>query len=285
MAKNTSVLVTFVNRQGKVVKELCHNPDTCREHAPYIYGTGRKALNADVLDIPQDGITPLDALYRNAEDAETVFNTKSELAFGSKDENILIELSFDEDPVIRGCVAANRYTSKHVLKRLYNTKDPSADYIWKAVVGNPNAPYGILSNAAISRDEEVRRLVASNPRAAGWMLQYIAPRTGDYVTQELIAQHPHTPSGTIDFLSKSDDVNIRSYAATNKNIKEETLQRLANDYEPIVRAGAAYNGNITDEMALMFATDAPIVRRGLARNPWRYKFSPDVQAAIALLGE
>jgi hypothetical protein len=284
MAKNNSVLVTFVNRQGKVVKELCHNPRTCREHAPYIYGEKNKAMNVDVMELPEEGITTLDAIYRNV-DAEQVFNTKSELAYSSKDENVLADLSFDQDPLIRSFVASNPNTSKHVLKRLYNEKTPEADYIWKAVVGNPNAPYRVLSNAALSRDEKTLRILASNPAAAGWMLQVITPKIGDPITLELIAQHPKTPSGTLDYLSKHEDQIVRSYAATNRNMKLETLQRLAAEDVPVVRAGVAYNGNITDEMALDFVADTSLVRRGLARNPYRSKFSAEVQVAIALLGD
>lgn len=283
MAKNNSVLVTFVNRQGKIVKELCHNPNTCREHAPYIHGVGKAKGDFNVIEVPEDGLSAIEAIFRNV-DEEQAFNTKSDLAYASKDTQILTELSFDADPVIRAQVASNSNTSKHILRRLYNEKTPEAEYIWKAVVGNPNAPYAVLSNAALSRDENILKILVSNRRAAGWMIQVAAKKVGDPVTLELIAQHPHTPAGTLDDLSNNLDSNVRSYAATNKNMKLETLQRLADDV-PVVRAGVAYNGNITDEMALSFATDTAIVRRGLSRNPYRSKFSDEVQTAIALLGD
>jgi hypothetical protein len=142
----------------------------------------------------------------------------------------------------------------------------------------------VLANAALSRDEKTLRILANNPAAAGWMLQVITPKIGDPVTLELIAQHAKTPSTTLDYLAKHEDDLVRSYTATHKNIKFETLQRLSDDV-PVVRAGVAYNGNITDEMALNFAADTALVRRGLARNPYRAKFSPEVQVAIALLGD
>lgn len=283
MAKTNSVLVTFVNRQGKTVQELCHNPNTCREHAPYIHGKSARAINADVLQLSDEGVSALDAIYNNAGSEEDIFNTKRELALASKDKDIIAELSFDSDPIIRAYVASNPYASKHVLKRLYNDRDVNAHYIWKAVIGNPKAPYSVLSTNALSRDENVKRIMASNPATAGWMLQYMAPRTSDVETLKLIAQHRFAMPSTLDHLAKHEDSTVRSYAAAHRNMKEETLIRLYETDVPVVRAGVAYNPTISDDLALKLAVDVPMVRRGLARNPNRYAFSDDVQSILAIM--
>lgn len=86
--------------------------------------------------------------------------------------------------------------------------------------------------------------------------------------RDFVAENPSCPQDTLQHLSHSTDVHVRSAVARNSNCPDELLLELCRDPEPRVRLGVTRQANIPQQIwDILAVDDDPAVRHEIVRRP------------------
>lgn len=128
--------------------------------------------------------------------------------------------------------------------------DPAED-VRRMVAENPRTSETSLRLLAQDVDERVRKNVAYNPHMPKELLPKLA-QDADWEVREAVACNPDTPAETLDMLSHDDFYPIHEELAYNENTPPTALARLARSDWRDVRIAVLKNENTpTDALATL----------------------------------
>lgn len=180
------------------------------------------------------------------------FLTKRALASDPRtSQELLLQLSKDQDATIRTIVADNKSTPVDVLINL------SQDYILavrRSIAGNPNTPIDVLDQLSKDHEPGVRSMVASNSNTSPETLIRLS-MDGWHATRQNVCGNRNTPPGILNNLSRDPDHHVRKIIAANEhpNLSPDILDRLAEDPSHLVRKSVLLNSNIKPETLIKLA--------------------------------
>lgn len=162
---------------------------------------------------------------------------KIDLAYATKDLDILEQLSEDKDEYIRYGVAENKRTPEEILRKLANDEDR---HVRETIALNPN-----------TTEEVLRKLAGDKTR----------------VVREYVAKNSNTPVDVLRKLSDDEDKDVRERVAENYNCPVDILRKLADDEYEWTRMYVAYHPNCPIDVLEKLADDEYIgVRRQVAKK-------------------
>ena len=145
--------------------------------------------------------------------------------------------------------AANPSCPPDVLRILADMDDFEIN---EDLAANPNTPPDLLEKLTQPDQGELTRIAAAaNPSCPAAVLQHLVEHElrADHPDEEVLsaaAANPNLPTASMEELFEDawTVAATRTAAATNPSCRDEMLQALANDPNPITRAAAATNPNI-----------------------------------------
>lgn len=196
---------------------------------------------------PTGPASPADALYSFDGDRgypSSFEDDPFDLDWGLND---IEDAAASPDGHTRSRVAMSASTPDYILDRLAGDKDPD---VVAAVAANAATPARTLERlAAGTRNTGILMSVAANVAANAEVLDAVASRQqedfagiwGISEAFETVARHRNTRPDTLDRLASNEDPDVRAAVAQSASVPAETLDRLAGDENPDVRAQVAAN--------------------------------------------
>lgn len=150
------------------------------------------------------------------------------------------------------------------LEALFESSSARRDpYVMAALAANPACPPELLAALAAEGRPGYRRRLDEGLR----VLLLPPPGNGRSVL-ELVAGHPQTPSATLESLAADPSPGVRAAAAANPNTPPEALRRLADDPELPVQVALAVNrATPPDVLSRLGEAESVYVRLRVAANP------------------
>ena len=175
------------------------------------------------------------------------------------DSDLLLELSVDEDPLVREAVAKNVNTSEGTLLKLSD----DVPVVYEAVAANISTPKEVLTKLA--NKKSAHSILVENENTPKEALAIIALNSNNDKIIAAVVNHKNTSEETIVKISKSVKVTNLSFDETSICLKEaladnektpkEKLHQLAFDKNSEVRKKVATNKKTSPETLAKLAFD------------------------------
>lgn len=184
-----------------------------------------------------------------------------------------------DDVYTRMRLAQNPSASADVLEAL--VAQPNGKSLWDDVyakaLSHPNASPRMFESLASSRDEAVRRCVASRPNAPAAVLAKLAGDENDKV-RWFVAYYA-ADEGLLARLARDPNAGVRARVADRTRSTTE-LARLALDPEAHVRETVAKSEHTDPSTLALLARDTSFSVR--SRVAWNHRTPPEALSALAL---
>jgi len=167
-------------------------------------------------------------------------NTRASIAKDpSTPVDILVQLSQDEDWMVRQGVAGHRNTPAEALDRLSHCLiEDQADGTLERVASNHNTPAEALVRLSQDENEQVRYYVVWNPNTPIDTLVQLSQDKSEFVRRK-VARNPRTPIDTLVRLSQDKSEKVRKEVTENPNWSDPKNQEKIEDARYLIDLGMA----------------------------------------------
>ena len=171
--------------------------------------------------------------------------------------SIIEQLAKDSRKHVREVIAGRADTPETVLEQMAWDKSPD---VRRAVAGNPNTPLSSLRSLILDANKDVRGVAAGNPRAAVLfnsppepdqpiapdLLKQIVRNTRPSLARFIAFLQPDCPVEALAKYFRSPEWRERCAIAMNPNTPPNTIEKLLNDGNRIVREAARNRTKVAD---------------------------------------
>lgn len=217
--------------------------------------------NTRIFAIKSSAISP--EVLVTLSDDEAV-NVRRAVAHNPKTPPKTLErLSYDIEFAVRSGVASNPSTPAAALSRLANE-----ELLGMPLAKNPTTPVDALLKIAASRRKDAKlRLAQRNDLTAEIVEKLDIYGTYSEITDRIISNH-HAPPNVLEKLSHHNESSVVATVGGNPSTPFETLVRLANSPDDMIRSAVAENDSMGDiEVLTALSFDGePRVRIALYNN-------------------
>ena len=217
-------------------------------------------LSRALIDHPS---TPQHVLLQIAREDHS-YKVHAHLAESERaDEEILLALSEQENPVVLEAVAKNPRCGEQALSAVLKKVGAGAAL---SVAQNPGATNNNLREILelCPADFEVIRACLARPLFSEPFKRWVAT-SGPIQARMLLAGHALLSFDLFEALSLDEEAQVRMRLSANASLPKQFLLSLASDQDPLVRCGASSNPACHSELLEQLSSDpSEEVRRGVA---------------------